>query len=207
MAEIKTLDALRDRLGQPHSMTQQKIYDALFDEAVDFIARAPLLFMATVSKDGAATVSPKGDGPGFVHVDDDGTLLIPERPGNKLAFGLTNILETGRIGLIFLIPGTEETLRVNGTCVLDDDPALCAKLEARGQDAILVMRVSVEECFFHCAKAFKRSQTWQPDSWGDAFKINFGEMMARNAGGNKLKQKAVEVAVNQAVKQDYKHNL
>ena len=207
MAQIKTLDQLRDRLGHPHTLTQQKIYDHLFEEAVDFIGRAPLAFIATVSADGSPTVSPKGDGPGFVRVDDDKTLLIPERPGNKLAHGLTNILETGKIGLIFLIPGMEETLRVNGTCVLDDDAALCAEMAARGQDAILVMRVRVEECFFHCAKAFKRSQTWVPDSWGEPFRIEFGDIIARNAGGNKLKQKAVEIAVNQSVKLDYKKNL
>ncbi|MEN8722070.1 MAG: MSMEG_1061 family FMN-dependent PPOX-type flavoprotein [Alphaproteobacteria bacterium] len=207
MAQIKTVEALRDRLGNPHTLTQQKIYDHLFEEAVAFIGRAPLAFMATVSGEGEPTVSPKGDGPGFVRVEGTDTLLVPERPGNKLAHGLTNIIETGKIGLIFLIPGMEETLRVNGTCVLDDDAALCADMAARGQDAVLVMHVSVEECFFHCAKAFKRSQTWTPDSWPEPISISFGDIIARNAGGNKVKQKAVEIAVNQSVKLDYKKNL
>lgn len=207
MAEIKTIEDLRAKMGTAHDLTQQKIYDHLFPEAKDFIARAPLMFLATVSKEGMPTVSPKGDAPGFVHVQDDGTLLIPDRPGNKLLHGLSNILETGTAGLIFLIPGMEETLRVNGRCIIKDDEDLCAKLEARNRPAELVLEVAVEECFFHCAKAFKRSQTWQPETWGEPMRISFGDIIARNAGGGKIKQTALKTAVNTAIKVDYKTNL
>jgi len=207
MADITSQDALRARMGEPMELTQAKIYDGLFDEARAFIARSPLIFVATTSKDGVPTVSPKGDAPGFVAVSDDHTLLIPERPGNRLCHGLTNVIETGTIGLIFLIPGQEETLRVTGRAVIKDDADLCEQFSARGKPALLVQHVSVETCFFHCAKAFKRSQTWMPDSWAEPMRISFGDIIARNSGKSKLTRAALKTGIDVAVKQDYKSNL
>ncbi len=194
-------------MGKPHSLTQNKISDALTQEAKDFIAIAPLIFMATADSEGQPTVSPKGDLPGFVSIEDDKTLLIPERPGNKLLHGLGNIIENGHIGLIFLVPGTEETLRVNGRCAIYRDTELSKKMAANGKPALLILKVEVEQCFFHCAKAFKRSHAWQPDEWPERIKISFGKQIAKNAASNKIARKAIEKVVDQAVKADYKMNL
>ena len=206
MKRIESLEQLRNLLGEPHSLTQQKISPALTPEARGFIEQSALVFMAT-GGDEDVTVSPKGDQPGFVRIVDDNTLLIPERPGNKLLHGLSNILHTGRIGLLFVMPGTEETLRVNGSAALYEDKDICGELSANGKPALLVIKVDVKECFFHCAKAFKRSKAWQPEHWPEPQKIKFGEQIARNAASGKLSRAAVAKAVDTAVKADYKFNL
>ena len=207
MEKIDSIDALRKIMGEPVPLTQSKISDELFQEAKDFIALAPLIFMATANNEGQTTVSPKGDQPGFVSIEDDKTLLIPERPGNKLLHGMSNIIENGHIGLIFLVPGTEETLRVNGRCALYRDADLCEKMAANGKPALLLLKVEIEQCFFHCAKAFKRSHAWQPEQWSEPLKISFGKQIAKNAAKGKVARKAIEKVVDQAVKADYKMNL
>lgn len=204
---ITSVDQLRKLMGEPHDLTAKKIYSQMFPEAVEFIARSPLLFMSTSDAQGQVTVSPKGDASGFVRVVDERTLLIPERPGNKLLHGLGNILESGEIGLIFILPGTEETLRVNGRAALYADEDLCDEFAANGKPAQLIIEVTVRECFFHCAKAFKRSKTWQPESWPEKQKISFGKIIAANTAGNVVSAKAIGLAVDQAVKYDYKKNL
>lgn len=208
MKQISDLTRLREIVGKPHPLTVSKIYKQLDETAVEFIAKASLLFIATGSQDGAMTVSPKGDAPGFVHVVDEQTLRIPERPGNKLLHGLSNILETGRVGLVFLIPGTEETLRINGRCALYEDTAQCEAMAANGKAALLFLEVTVEQCFFHCAKAFKRSKAWQPEQWQSPVKVSFGKQIAEaKLGKGKLASKALAAVVDQAVKSDYKKNL
>lgn len=207
MADITTIEALRERMGASHPLTEAKIFDHVFEEAAQFIARTPLVFIGTVSKQGLPTVSPKGDGPGFVSLVDDKTLHIPERPGNRLCHGLTNVIETGTIGLIFVIPGQEETLRITGRAVIKDDDDLCARYEARGKPALLVQQVSVETCFFHCAKAFKRSQTWDPESWGEPMRLSFGDIIARNTDKSKVAKYALKKTIDLGVKADYKTNL
>lgn len=204
---IETVEQLRDLIGEPHALIKQKIYSHLFDDAIEFIARSPLLFMATSGADGMATVSPKGDAAGFVRVLDDQRIVIPERPGNKLLHGFANILETGQVGLIFVIPGTEECLRVNGRARLFEDSALASEMAANGKDALLMIEVEVQQCFFHCAKAFKRSKAWSPEHWPERMKVSFGKQIASNASNNKLAAKAISFAVDQAVKRDYKNKL
>src|SRR5579859_1533513 len=154
MAKIESTAALRALIGSPSSMVGHKIHAELNARAIAFIARSPMMMLSTCDGQGRVSVSPKGDPAGFVHVEDSRTLLIPERKGNKLIFSLTNILTNPGIGLIFLVPGTCETLRVRGEAELLDDAALCARVPARGNKALLVIRVRVTECYFHCAKAF-----------------------------------------------------
>ncbi len=163
--QITTEDQIAAILGEPPDFVLAKIGDRVDASAAAFIAKAPLVFVATVDRDGRIDVSPKGDAPGFVHVTDPRSLLIPERKGNNLAYGPRNILATGRIGLIFVVPGQRETLRVNGTASLNNDPALLEQLGARGKPSLLCTEVSVEECFFHCGKAMIRSRAWDPDTW------------------------------------------
>lgn len=182
MARIETTAALRALIGSPSELVPHKIHRQLNARAVEFIGRSPMLMLSTTGADGHATVSPKGDPAGFVHVEDDRTLLIPERKGNKLIFTLQNILANPKVGLIFLLPGTCETLRVQGTAELLDDAALCEKLSMRGNKALLAIRVSVTECYFHCAKAFLRSDLWNPQTWQEKMTISFGEEIAAGMG-------------------------
>ena len=181
----RTVDStarLRELIGAPRDIVHLKIHPALNPAARAFVGRSPMAFLATCGADGMPTVSPKGDEPGFVHVADERTLLIPERKGNKLLFSLHNVLENPKVGLIFVVPGTCETLRVQGTAQITDEPALCEKFIARGSPALLVLKVSVLACYFHCAKAFLRAQLWQPESWPAAMEISFGEEIAQHGG-------------------------
>lgn len=210
---IKSIDELRELLGKPHPLTVSKISDSLNDSAQVFIQQTALLFMSTTGKETGSTVSPKGDGPGFIQVVDDKTLHIPERPGNKLMQGLGNILETGQIGLLAVIPGSEETLRINGQARLLNDPDLNEQYAARGKPAQLVIEVTVKQVYFHCAKAFKRSKAWQPDSWLEPQKVAWGDEISAGRLGksdsivNKASRKALSKLVDKAVEDDYKRNL
>ena len=134
--------------------------------------------LSTADADGNQDASPKGDAPGFVAIEDRNTLLIPDRKGNKLLFGLQNILANPRVGILFITPPTSETLRVNGTAELIVDPAILERLAARGSPAQVAIRVTVRECFFHCAKAFIRSELWKHEKWAEPIKISFGKYLA-----------------------------
>jgi uncharacterized protein len=200
---IETVAQLQALLGEPNPMTPKKLQSALDQAAIDYIRRSPFLVLATADAQGNADASPKGDGPGFVAVEDQHTLLIPERKGNRLMFSLRNILANPQVGMIFLVPGTDETFRVNGIAELSDDPDLLVRLSARGAPALLAIRVTVRECFFHCAKAFIRSQLWKPETWQERRKISFGKLLtAKVGGGDELAQQ-----IDQAIDYDYKHNL
>jgi uncharacterized protein len=178
---IETVERLRERMGHPSAVVAGKVDDFLNDFARAYIAASPFLVLSTADAEGRQDTSPKGDAPGFVAVEDEKTLLIPDRKGNKLLYGLENLLANPHVGLLFLVPGTEETLRVNGRAELTDDPAVLARLAARGQDALVAIRVTVDECFFHCAKAFRRSSLWKPETWRPT-KVSFGAQFARKIG-------------------------
>jgi len=178
---IETRERLRERMGHPSEFVAGKVDDFVNDFAREFIAASPFLVLSTASADGRQDASPKGDAPGFVAVEDEKTLIIPDRKGNKLLYGLENILENPHVGVLFLVPGTEETLRVNGCAELTEDPEVLARLAARGQDALLAIRVGVDECFFHCAKAFRRSSLWKPASWSP-IRVSFGAQFASKIG-------------------------
>ena len=162
---ISTEQDLEAILGQAHAFVKEKICDTLDDAMKTFIERSPLVFVSTIDSRGQLDISPKGDAPGFVLTDNEDNLLIPERPGNKLALGFKNLLNNDHIGLIFVAPNMRETLRVKGTARISNDPALLQSLSAKGKPAILCTAVSVDECFFHCGKAMIRSKLWVPDSW------------------------------------------
>ncbi len=200
---VTSIDQLRTIMGEPGKLTPLKLLTALDDTAIDFIQRSPFLVLSTADAEGNQDASPKGDGPGFVAIEDRNTLLIPDRKGNKLLFGLQNILANPRVGLLFIAPPTSETLRINGTAELIVDPQILERLSARGQPAQLAIRVTVRECFFHCAKAFIRSQLWNHEQWPDPMKISFGKYLAAkmNASADVAQQ------IDSFVEQDYKTNL
>jgi len=153
--------------GEPSEVARRKELQALDVHARAFIARSPFLLLGTADAHGRCDVSPKGDAPGFVRVLDEHHVVIPDRPGNKRLDGLRNLLVNPHVGTIFLIPGREETLRVNGraSIVLDED--VLESLAARGKRPQVAIAVEVEECFLHCPKAFRRSQLWEPGAWPD----------------------------------------
>jgi PPOX class probable FMN-dependent enzyme len=200
---ITTLAQLRAIIDEPSPIVAKKLLSALDPMAIDFIRRAPFLVMATADANGHQDASPKGDGPGFVAVEDERTLLIPDRKGNKLLFGLQNILANPQVGILFIVPGTDETLRVNGTAELTAEPAILERLSARGSAAQLAIRVTVRECFFHCAKAFIRSRLWKPETWSERVSISWGTYLAGKGG---LSTEAA-AKIDAVVEQDYKHNL
>ncbi len=189
--------------GKSYPRFAQSSSRSLDETAIAFIERSPLLLLATSDADGKPDVSPKGDGPGFVAVEDERTLLIPDRKGNKLIFGLQNILANPRVALVFLVPGTGETLRVHGSAELTADPAILERLSERGQPALLAIRVRVDACFFHCAKAFKRSRLWEPATWPAPLRVSFGKLLARKLGGGA----ELEGKIDQMIEDDYKNNL
>jgi PPOX class probable FMN-dependent enzyme len=156
---------LRDMLGAPAPRSVLKERHAVDQHFRAFIARSPFLLMATSGADGTCDVSPKGDAPGFVQVLDDHHLVVPDRPGNKRFDGMMNLLVNPHVGLIFFVPGREETLRVNGRAWITKDPQLLARSVAQGKTPQLAIGVEVEQCFLHCVKAFRRSKLWTQSEW------------------------------------------
>lgn len=159
--------ALRALFPPVHTLAKLKSLDALDTHAQAFIRRAPFLCIGTQSADGTADVSPRGDPAGFVAILDDRTLAIPDRPGNNRLDSLSNILANPNIGLLFIIPGFDDTLRVNGQASLVTDPDLLERLSLHDRAPRLAIIVRVREVFLHCAKAFRRSRLWDPAQFQD----------------------------------------
>jgi uncharacterized protein len=191
---IKSEEELRAILGYPSELVKNKAIDALDEHCRQFISKSPLLIMATSDAEGLCDVSPRGDLPGFVLVLDDKHLVIPERPGNRRMDSLRNILSNPNAGLIFLIPGLEETLRVNGQAYIVRDEDLLVRMESHGRTPLVGIVIEVEECYMHCAKSLKRSSLWNPDSWiAKAELPNVAQMISDHAklpGMNAEKVKA-----------------
>jgi uncharacterized protein len=163
--QVTTRAQLTDLLGVPAERVLRKDRDRLHDLDRAWLAASPFCLVATSAADGSCDVSPKGDPPGFAHVLDDRTIAIPERPGNRRADGYRNVLSNPHVGLIFLVPGRPDTLRVNGRARLVSDAPFFDDLVVRGHRPVLALVVEVEQVFHHCAKAFLRSQLWDPTSW------------------------------------------
>jgi PPOX class probable FMN-dependent enzyme len=189
---VRSEEEVEDLIGKPTEATKIKIFDHVDEYAAAFITRSPLAMLATSDGDGRLEVSPKGDAPGFVVLDGPKTLLLPERPGNRLAFGFRNILRNSNVALIFVVPNTTETLRISGTAELTREPALLERLSAKGKPALLATRITVEECFFHCGKAFIRSELWKPESWPRDYRVNLGRQIAKKLGAGEEIAEQVE---------------
>jgi PPOX class probable FMN-dependent enzyme len=162
-APITDEGALRALIGgEPADLTRTKVSDRLNDLTRQFVERSPFLCLATSAPDGTCDVSPRGDPAGFVRILDERRLLIPERPGNRLADSLRNILQNPKVGLLFIIPGVGDTLRVNGRATIVDDAELLEGSIVEGKTPKLGLLVEIDEVFTHCSKAFLRSQLWDP---------------------------------------------
>lgn len=200
---ITSVEQMRAVIGEQIDTVALKVRDHLDEMSRQFIASSPFLLLATADAAGGMDVSPKGDAAGFVLIEDQSTLVIPDRPGNKLAYGHSNILENPNVALLFCRPATDETLRVNGTATLTADPELLERLAARGKAALLAIRVSVTESFFHCGKAFIRSNLWRPDAWPEKQKVSFGKLYASMLKGDQ----AMARAIDEQIDSDYRDNL
>jgi PPOX class probable FMN-dependent enzyme len=154
---------LRAILGEPTELVLSKITDRLNHLTRQFIERSPFLCIATASPKGGLDVSPRGDPAGFVRILDERTLLIPDRPGNRIADTLRNVLADPRVALLFLIPGVGDTFRVNGTARLVDDPELLEPSAVEGKVPTLGILVTIDEAYTQCPKAFHRSELWNPE--------------------------------------------
>jgi hypothetical protein len=167
MRTIRDESELRDLLGEPTDLVRAKVVDRLTDLTRQFVDRAPFVLLATSSPGGTCDVSPRGDPAGFVRVLDERTLLIPERPGNRLADSLRNILQNPHVGLLFVVPGIGDTLRVNGRAKIVADEELLGQCAVEGRIPRLGLLVEIEEVFTHCSKAFLRAQLWDPTRFVD----------------------------------------
>ncbi|MFD0686442.1 pyridoxamine 5'-phosphate oxidase family protein [Actinomadura fibrosa] len=165
--EITSAEELRELLGTPLRKVIEKERAALHHWDREWLARSPFCLIATSDAAGNCDVSPKGDPPGFTHVIDDTTIAIPDRPGNRRADGFFNVLSNPRVGLIYLIPGRGETLRINGRARLVREAPFLDAMTVKGHRPALALVVEIEQIFFHCAKAFLRSNLWKPESWED----------------------------------------
>ncbi|WP_147104525.1 pyridoxamine 5'-phosphate oxidase family protein [Tateyamaria sp. syn59] len=159
-----TPERLREIYGDVHERAAAKVIHAFDTHCRQFIEHSSFLILATSDGD-ALDISPKGDPAGFVTVESDTTLLLPDRPGNNRIDSLMNILAHPKVALLFLIPTVDETLRVNGTAEISEDPALREQFQVNGRSPKTVLRITAEEIYTHCGKAPMRGGLWKPDGW------------------------------------------
>jgi uncharacterized protein len=168
---ISSAEQLWALVGEPHERVIAKELPELDQKSRAFISASPFLVMATTGVDGTCDAGPKGGPAGFVRVVDETRLLIPEFPGNRRFDGVQNLVERHGIGLLFVVPGISETLRVNGFARLTREPALLAACAVDGKEPWFVTDMEVRQVFSHCGKAFLRSELWKPDSWPEADEV------------------------------------
>ena len=183
MSRITSAEALRSLYGEARERSVRKQLPALDRHCRRFIGLSPFLLLATQGADGLGDVTPRGDAPGFVAVEDERTLLLPDRPGNNRLDSFLNILVNPGVGLLFLVPGVDETLRVNGTAEILADDALAARFAVDGKVPKTVVRITVREAYLHCAKALMRSRLWDPAARIDRSTLpSMGEMLKEQLG-------------------------
>jgi len=196
----RTAEDLCERFGPPEELTVKHKLPYLDEAAARFIAQCPFVIVATADKHGRCDASPKGDPPGFIYIADERTLYIPDRSGNKMFQSITNIMENPHIGMILLIPGEEWTMRINGQARIADDPPLLERLSARGRPAQLAIEVTVEECFFHCPRSFKRAELWNPERFQKYQGDSWGKILAQRTKLEPKKAEQLDTLIGEAVK-------
>lgn len=202
MAKITTQEQLRGIYAMPKGRPLAKQLDRLERHCRRFIELSPFLVMGTQGADGLGDVTPRGEQPGFVHVLDDHTVAIPDRPGNNRLDSMTNILANPAVALIFLIPGIDETFRINGHAEIRDDAELLRRFEVNGKLPRAVILVHVVEAYLHCAKALMRSRLWDADAQVDRPVLpTMAEMLRDQTGG------AVELESPEDMRERYRRVL
>lgn len=177
---IQDIATLRELCGDHHPHTPYKVQDHLNAQAQNFIQRSPFVLLSTINAVGESTISPKGGVPGFVGIGDDQMLYLPDQRGNNLIFSLQNILVNPQVGLLFLVPGTCETLRVHGKAQITADEALCTQFPIGNKPARLVTIIQMTSAYFHCARSLNTSKIWQPENWAESITISWREEIEPN---------------------------
>lgn len=189
-AEIGTVSSeaeLRELVREPHRSIAEKSIDRVDEQSRLFLAASPFFLLATTSSDGSQDVSPRGDPPGSVLVEDAGRALVfADRPGNRRLDSLRNILRHPQVGMLFMVPGANDTLRVNGTATIVRDAPYFERLEVDGKRPELAVSVRIDELFLHCAKAFLRSSLWDPAGWPDRESVPSAGRIAKSQAGTKV---------------------
>ena len=205
--DINTEEQLAGLVGAKHPLAVNKCLPRLDRYAKEFIARSPFVCVGTQGGDGRGDVSPRGDPPGFARVIDDNTLALPDRPGNNRVDTMSNILENPAVGLLFMVPGYDDTLRVNGKARLTTDPDLLAAMAVNGRAPKLAIVVAVEEVFLHCAKAFRRSKLWSADARQDRGEMpSLARMIMDQTSDEAVAQSEVDEA-DKEIEKDYRDGL
>ena len=187
---ITSFEQLREVIPLPNELAVRKQISVIDEHCRAFIARSPFLFLATSNAAGDCDVSPKGDAPGFVQVLDETTIVIPDRPGNNRLDSLQNILDNPHAGVIFIIPGADWTLRVNGRATIIRDAEILERCAVNGKRPALGIAIDVEEAFLHCPKCMLRSNFWDSDGWTAKDELSFAEIARDHV---KLQHVPVEV--------------
>ena len=208
---IRSEAALREMVGTAEGLAKKKSLPYIDKYCRQFIELSPFLTIGTQSAAGKADVSPRGDPAGFVQVLDERTIAIPDRPGNNRLDTLTNLLENPNVGLIFLVPGFEDTLRINGKATLSRDPALLERMAVNNRAPKVAIVVKVEEQFLHCAKAFKRSKLWDPAAQVDRKVMpSIGRVILDQVAeveSARETEEAVKKEVDEAIEENYRAEL
>src|SRR5688572_16767068 len=165
---VRTIDELEAIVGMPHDVARNKVSPRLTPLMREFVTQSPFYLLATANEDGTCDVSPRGDPAGAIRIADDRTLVLPDRAGNKRVDSLRNIVRNPHVGLLLLVPGMDETLRINGRAMITQNAGLLASMPMQGKTPKLAIVVEIDEVFMHCARAFRRSRLWRPDSWPHA---------------------------------------
>jgi len=197
-------EQVRARIGEPEALVKSKVHHRIDRHDRRFIAHSPFLAMATSDASGLPDCTPRGDYPGFVKVLDERTLAIPDRPGNQIADSFRNLAENDGMGLLFVVPGVREVLRVNGRGYPTDEPDVLARMRTEGRDAELALVMTVEEVYFHCGRALIRSRLWDPASQALAGELgSVIEMAADQMGAGDLDLALVEEQIEADYRQLY----
>ncbi|MEQ8816783.1 MAG: pyridoxamine 5'-phosphate oxidase family protein [Thalassobaculum sp.] len=197
---VTSIDEVRAAIGEPFAPAVSKVLDHVDDIAAAFIARSPFMLLASTGADGACTISPKGDPGGFVRVLDRHRLAIPDRPGNRRLDSFRNILQDPRVGLLFMVPGRPDTLRVSGEARLVRDRALRESMAVNRRTPELVTIVRVRQVYIHCPKCMIRARLWDPAHWPAVDDLtSFGDAMAAHArmglSADEMERKAADEGV------------
>jgi PPOX class probable FMN-dependent enzyme len=197
MSTIATREELRDSYPQPLERSLRKSLTKLDPHMRRFISLSPFLCLGTSSA-GGGDVTPRGDAPGFVHVLDDTTLLIPDWPGNNRLDSLTNVVANPGVGLLFFIPGVNETLRINGVAEITMEPAFVERWTVNGKHPRSAMRVTVREAYLHCAKALIRSKLWEDDYRIERAELPTYAQMLKDQGVTTQSVEELQVAIDES---------
>ena len=200
---IRSEAELREFMGEPHELVRAKSAGLITEPIRRFIELSPFFCLGTHDLHGACDLSPRGDAPGFVCVQDEKTLVLPERPGNKRLDSVVNIINQPRLSLLFMIPGVLDTVRVNGSGIVSSDPELLSRFPVNGKLPKIVIVVTVEEVLGHCSKAYRRSRLWQPDYAPQSGVPTLTEMMS----GHLDLDRATKDRLDEVIEDDTRNNL